>query len=77
MRAAELSAELSLSSLDLPRYLGLGRRSVSENKLRLSRIVFMRGALSFSAASKVASGKNFLDKDSTIGSAKIYSQDGR
>ena len=59
-----LSSELFLGkSFDLPLYLLLGNRSVSENKFRLILIVRSKLWLSsFSSSEFSSAGKNFLDK---------------
>jgi hypothetical protein len=78
-RAAWLSAEFCRkTSLDRPRYLCFGKRSVSENKFRLILIVLSKAYFDSSASSgEIWSGKNFLERDSTIGRASIWSHDGR
>ena len=71
--AAYDSAEFYLkASFDLPRYLCFGNLSVRENKFLLILIVLSKACLDSSASSgEMWSGKNFFERDSTIGRARI------
>ena len=61
------------SSLERPLYLFFGSRSVNENKFFERRIVFNMALLSLCVMASMLndSGKNFLERDSTIGKARI------